>query len=71
MVFSEGALYLDDCDFSGSTATTLVWLSEDGGGTTVVRNTVLGDNNCEWIVCQAGSQAGSQSGEADGWVGEG
>lgn len=43
VVYSEGILYLDDCDFSGSAAAQLV----EGGETTVVRNAVLGDDNCE------------------------
>ncbi|CAN0005479.1 unnamed protein product [Ectocarpus fasciculatus] len=43
VVFSEGTLYLDDCDFSGSSASVLVY--SEGNSTTVVRNAVLGDNN--------------------------
>lgn len=43
VVYSEGILYLDDCDFSGSAAAQLV----EGGETTVVRNAVLGDKNCK------------------------
>lgn len=45
MVFNEGELFLDDCDFSGSTASVLV-TSGDGSNTTI-RNAVLGDKNCE------------------------
>lgn len=45
VVFSEGTLYLDECNFSGSTASVLVY--SEGDSTTVVRNAVLGDNNCE------------------------
>ncbi|CAN0008375.1 unnamed protein product, partial [Scytosiphon promiscuus] len=43
VVYSEGPLYLDECDFSGSSASVLVWA--DGSTATVVRNTVLGDTN--------------------------
>ncbi|CAM9462085.1 unnamed protein product, partial [Ectocarpus sp. 12 AP-2014] len=43
VVFSEGTLYLDECNFSGSTAPVLVY--SEGDSTTVVRNAVLGDNN--------------------------
>ena len=45
MVFSEGKLFLDDCDFSGSTAAQLVYAEPDSMA--VIRNTVLGDKNCE------------------------
>lgn len=44
VVFSRGALSLDDCDFSGSSASVLVY-SE--GDTPMIRNAVLGDENCE------------------------
>lgn len=44
-MFSEGGLFLDDCDFSKSTASQLVYA--ELGSTVVIRNTVLGDNNCE------------------------
>lgn len=47
MVYSEGILYLDDCDFTESTASTLVFSGNET--TTVVRNAILGDNNCEDI----------------------
>ncbi|CAN0379965.1 unnamed protein product, partial [Hapterophycus canaliculatus] len=43
VVYSEGTLYLDECDFSGSSAAVLVWSGDES--TTVVRNTVLGDTN--------------------------
>lgn len=45
VVFSEGILFLDNCDFSGSTAPQLVYTEPDS--TVVIRNTVLGGNNCE------------------------
>ena len=45
VIFSEGELYLDDCDFSGSTSSTLVY--SEPGSTAVMRNAVLGENNCE------------------------
>ncbi|CAM9271368.1 unnamed protein product, partial [Ectocarpus sp. 8 AP-2014] len=54
VVFSEGTLYLDDCDFSGSTASVLVY--SEGDSTTVVRNAVLGDNNY-FDVAEAASNA--------------
>lgn len=44
-VTSKGALFLDDCDFSRSTAPELVY--SEPGSTVVIRNAVLGDNNCE------------------------
>ena len=44
-MFSEGKLFLDDCDFSGSTAGQLVYAKQHS--TVMIRNTVLGDNNCE------------------------
>lgn len=45
IVFSEGDLYLDNCDFSGSSSSVLVYSEENC--TAVIRNSVLGDNNCE------------------------
>ncbi|CAB1100085.1 unnamed protein product [Ectocarpus sp. CCAP 1310/34] len=45
VVFSEGTLYLDECNFSGSTASVLVY--SEGDLNTVVRNAVLGDNNSD------------------------
>lgn len=48
VVYSEGTLYLDDCDFSGSSAPVLVFAEREYS--TVVRNAVLGDKNCE-LVC--------------------
>ncbi len=44
VVFSRGALSLDDCDFSGSSASVLVY-SE--GDTPMIRNAFLGHANCE------------------------
>ena len=45
VVFSEGELYLDDCDLSGSTSPVLVYTGPNS--TAVIRNTALGNNNCE------------------------
>lgn len=45
VVFSEGELFLDNCDFSRSNASQLVFA--DPESTVVIRNTVLGDMNCE------------------------
>lgn len=45
VIFSEGTLYLDGCDFSGSSTSVLV--SSDENATTIIRNAVLGDLNCE------------------------
>lgn len=45
VIFSEGALTLDSCNFSGSTATELVF-AEGANATTMMRNTVLGTSNC-------------------------
>lgn len=47
VVFSEGELFLDDCDFSGSSASVLVFMGEDS--TAMIRNAVLGDKNCELL----------------------
>lgn len=43
---SEGALYLDDCSFNESSASVLV---NGRTGVTVVRNAVLGNDNCEFV----------------------
>ena len=45
VVFSEGELFLDDCDFSGSTSSVLVY--SEASSTAIIRNTALGDNNCK------------------------
>lgn len=45
VVFSEGRLYLDECDFSGSSAAVLVYAGQEKF--TVIRNAVLGELNCE------------------------
>lgn len=45
VVFSQGALVLDHCDFSGSSAQTLVF-SEGDNATSRIRNSVLGNTNC-------------------------
>ncbi|CBJ26637.1 adhesin-like protein [Ectocarpus siliculosus] len=74
VVFSEGILYLDDCDFSGSAASVLVY--SERNSTTVVRNAVLGDNNY-FDVAEAASEAGdiptahsliSVNVTCDGWM---
>lgn len=44
-VFSRGLLFLDNCDFSGSMGRALV-LAE-GEKIPVIRNAILGNNNCE------------------------
>lgn len=45
VIFSEGILYLDNCDFSESNASVLVFSANHERAT--VRNTILGDKNCE------------------------
>lgn len=45
VVFNEGELVLDDCDFSESEASVLVYT--DSAARTTVRNAVLGNKNCE------------------------
>lgn len=47
VIFSEGDVFLDSCDFSGSSAAILLY-AEGSSATSTVRNAVLGDNNCEW-----------------------
>ena len=44
-MFSRGLLFLDNCDFSGSMGRALV-LAE-GEKIPVIRNAILGNNNCE------------------------
>eukprot|EP00904_Undaria_pinnatifida_P010819 jgi/Undpi1/6868/HiC_scaffold_21.g09344.m1 len=56
VVFSEGELYLDDCDFSGSTSPVLVYTGPNS--TAVIRNTALGNNNYVEFS-KAGSDAGN------------
>lgn len=48
VIFSEGALYLDDCDFSRSSARVLVYSGDESN--TLIRNAILGDENCETIL---------------------
>lgn len=57
VVFSDGVLFLDDCDFSESNAATLV--SSGNNATTVIRNAVLGNENCESsdVICRLFSYA--------------
>ena len=45
VVYSEGKIFLDDCDFSGSTSSVLV--HSEPGSIAEIRNAVLGDKNCE------------------------
>ena len=47
VVFDEGRLYLDECDFSGSSSAVLVYAELEDA--TVIRNAVLGELNCELI----------------------
>lgn len=44
VVFSEGVLFLDNCDFSGSSSSVLVY--SEPNSTAMIRNAVLGDKNC-------------------------
>ncbi|CBJ33129.1 asn/thr-rich large protein family protein [Ectocarpus siliculosus] len=48
VVYSEGELYLDECDFSGSSSAVLVYAELEDA--TVIRNAVLGANNYETIA---------------------
>lgn len=48
VVFSEGVLFLDDCDFKGSSAAILV--NSGNEATTVIRNALLSSENCESAV---------------------
>lgn len=45
VVFSEGELSLNECDFSACSATELVYAAP--GAPTMIRNAVLGSSNCE------------------------
>lgn len=45
VVFSEGRLHLDNCDFSNCTSAVLVY--SEPNSTAEMRNIVLGDKNCE------------------------
>ena len=58
VVFSEGELFLDDCDFTGSNSSVLVFSAPNSEA--VIRNAVLGDKNCErqWIerTCVCGGR---------------
>ncbi|CAN0557818.1 unnamed protein product, partial [Ectocarpus sp. 12 AP-2014] len=51
VVYSEGELYLDECDFSGSSSAVLVYAELEDA--TVIRNAVLGVNNYETIADDA------------------
>lgn len=46
VIFNEGDLVLDDCDFSESSASVLVF-TDPATSHTTVRNAILGDLNCE------------------------
>ncbi|CAN0330304.1 unnamed protein product [Ascophyllum nodosum] len=48
VVYSEGTLYLDDCDFRESSASALVY--SEPASTTVVRNAILGDKNFKTAI---------------------
>ncbi|CAM9180304.1 unnamed protein product, partial [Ascophyllum nodosum] len=48
VVYSEGTLYLDDCDFRESSAYALVY--SESNSTTVVRNAILGDKNFKTTI---------------------
>lgn len=54
VIFSEGNLFLDNCDFSGRPSSVLVQAEENS--TVVIRNAVLGDQNCERAAEAVGSQ---------------
>lgn len=45
VVLSRGKLQLENCDFSGSSSSVLVY--SEPGSNAIIRNTVLGDKNCE------------------------
>lgn len=48
VIFSEGDVSLNKCDFSESNATVLV---DNNVGKVIIRNTILGDNNyCELVL---------------------
>lgn len=46
IIFNEGKLVLDGCDFSKNSASVLVFT--DDTRRTIVRNAILGDLNCEF-----------------------
>lgn len=48
VVYSEGTLNLDNCDFSESSSSVLVLGQQEF---TTVRNAILGDVNCKSVVC--------------------
>lgn len=50
VIYSEGTLFLDDCDFSESSASALVFSGDEDN--TVIRNAVLGNKNCERDMSQ-------------------
>ena len=45
VIYSEGDLFLDDCDFNGSETSVLVY--SEPGETAIIRRTELGDQNCK------------------------
>lgn len=49
VINNEGELYLDNCDFSGSIASVLI-LSDGKDAVVVIRNAVLGNDNCERTI---------------------
>ncbi|CAM9587167.1 unnamed protein product [Ectocarpus fasciculatus] len=51
VVYSEGELYLDECDFSGSSSAVLVYAELEDA--TVIRNAMLGAKNYETIAEEA------------------
>lgn len=51
VVFSDGNLEMNNCDFSRCSATPLVHGAEDQ---TIIRNTIMGDTNCESACHQVG-----------------
>ncbi|CAM9574874.1 unnamed protein product, partial [Ectocarpus sp. 12 AP-2014] len=51
VVYSEGELYLDECDFTGSSSAVLVYAVKQDA--TVIRNTMLGAENYETIAEEA------------------
>lgn len=51
VVFSDGCLKMNNCDFSKCSATPLVHGVEND---TIIRNTIMGDTNCESGCHQVG-----------------
>ncbi|CBJ32402.1 adhesin-like protein [Ectocarpus siliculosus] len=51
VVYSEGGLYLDECDFSGSSSAVLVYAEKEDA--TVIRNAMLGEMNYKTIAEEA------------------